>query len=80
MHNEECIAEQTVKQQICFIKTVCCFYLQWKRMTIFFIMDCLFFVQKKNLYHKRNRMEELTLWMYMDMCVCPVWIRTRTGR
>lgn len=47
MHNEECIAEQTVKQQICFIKTVCCFYLQWKRMTIFFIMDCLFFCAEK---------------------------------
>lgn len=50
MHNEECIAEQTVKQQICFIKTVCCFYLQWKRMTIFFIMDCLFFCARKRIY------------------------------
>ena len=35
--------------------------------------------QKKNLYHKRKGMEELTLWN-MDMCACPVWIRTRTGR
>ncbi len=40
MHNEGYMVEQTVKRQICFIKTVCCFLFAMEKNDSFFIMDC----------------------------------------